>query len=130
MEAIISPPSWSVRAVRWSVALHAAALLVQIVAMLLFMSGTPEGFLVHLNNARIVLALALVQLLTILACRPARANKPFIGMAATVVIAEALAMYFGHHRLLFAHLTLALIVWGFSLTLLIRTVTAPPWAKK
>ena len=129
MDAMIYPSTWSVRAVRWSVSLHSVALLLQLVAMLLFLSGRPEGFFAHSNNAWIVLILGAVQLLAVLACRAARADRFYAATALIIVIAEALEVYLGRNGLRFAHLTLAMIIWAFALTLLIRTVTAP-WAAR
>ena len=127
MDATIYPATWSVHAVRWSVSLHMVALLVQLVAMLLFLSGRPEGFFAHSGNAWVVLLLGAVQLLAVLACSPARANRFYSATALIIVIAEALEIYLGSNGLRFAHVTLAMIILGFSLTLLIRTITAP-WA--
>jgi hypothetical protein len=129
VDAMIYPSTWSVRAVRWSVSLHSIALLVQLAAMLLFLSGRPEGFFAHSSNAWVVLMLGAIQLLAVLACSAARADRFYATTALVVVVAEALEVYLGRNGLRFAHLTLALIIWAFSLTLLIRTVTAS-WATR
>ena len=127
MDAMIYPSTWSVQAVRWSVSLHTLALVVQLGAMLVFLSGRPEGFLAHSNNAWIVLLLGAIQLLAVLACSAARADRFYTLSALVVVIAEALEIYLGRNGLRFAHVTLAMIIWAFALTVLIRTVKAP-WA--
>jgi hypothetical protein len=115
--------------VRWSVSLHTAALLIQFAAMLLFLSGVPQGFLAHSNNAWAVLVLGTIQLLAILACSPARRDRFYSATAFAIVVAEALEITLGRTGALFAHVTLAMVVWGLALTLLIRTITAP-WAAK
>ena len=129
MDAMIYPSTWSVHAVRWSVSLHFVALVVQLAAMLLFLSGRPEGFFAHSGNAWVVLTLGAIQLLAVLACSAARADRFYSATALVIVIAEALEVYLGRHGLRFAHLTLAMIIWAFALTLLIRTITAP-WARR
>lgn len=129
MDAMIYPSTWSVRAVRWSVSLHAVALAAQLAAMLAFLSGRPEGFFAHSGNAWIVLTLGAIQLLAVLACNAARADRFYTATALIIVLAEALEVYLGRSGLRFAHLTLAMIIWAFTLTLLIRTVTAA-WAAR
>ena len=127
MDAMIHPSTWSVQAVRWSVSLHTVALVVQLAAMLVFLSGRPEGFLAHSTNAWIVLTLGALQLLAVLACSPARSDRFYALTALVIVTAKALEVYLGLSGLRFAHVTLAMIIWAFALTLLIRTITAP-WA--
>lgn len=129
MAAILSSSLWSARAVRWSASLHVAALAVQLAAMLLFLSGMSKALLVHSLNAWIVLALGIVLLLAVLACRPARASGFFTAAALVIVIAEALEIHVAGSGAIFTHVTLAMIVWGLALSLLIRTATAP-WQPK
>jgi hypothetical protein len=132
MNVVMSASPWSVTTVRWSVSLHMLALALQLAAMLLFLSGFPQAFLVHSNNAWLVLMLGSLQLLTILACRPARGDRFYTGLAIAVAALEAIEIELGRNGLRFAHLTLAMIIWGLSLTVLIRTRTASwaPWAPK
>jgi hypothetical protein len=127
VDAMIYPVTWSARAVRWIVSLHFVALLVQLTAMLTFLSGRPEGFFAHSGNAWLVLLLGALQLLAVLACSAARGDRFYTATAFVIVIAEALEVYLGRTGLRLAHVTLAMIIWAFALTLLIRTITAP-WA--
>lgn len=123
------PPLGQAWAVRLCVMLHVAAVALQVAAALLFIGGFGEGFEIHRMNAWAVLGLGVVQALAIAAFAGSGMGKYFTTMALLIPVGEALQIYLGRGGETALHVSLAILIWAFSIALLVR-VANPAWAPK
>ena len=113
---------------RWIVTLHMAALAAQVAFALLLLAGISGMLQLHSANAWVVLALGLLQAVTIMPGWPSGSSLWKLA-AGLVVLAEVAQIQLGRGASLPAHVTLGTVLWGLSLALLIQ-VWAPSWGRQ
>lgn len=123
------PPLGQAWAVRLCVMLHVAAVAVQVAAAIAFVGGLGEMYELHRTNAWVVLGLGVVQAAAIIALAVRGMGRYFTIMAVLIPLGEALQIHLGRGAETAWHVSLAMLIWAFSVALLIR-VANPAWAPK
>jgi hypothetical protein len=112
--------------IRWVVTLHLLALAAQLAMAISFVGGAAPALPPHMKGAWAVAALGLVQAGLLLSVPATRLRNVHKLMAVAVVLGEVSQIHFGTTLGLALHVTTAMLVWAFSLTLSIK-VWAPTW---
>src|SRR5215467_1483452 len=79
--------------VRWLVTFHLIALAAQLASAISFVGGWASGAQIHIQNARIVAVLGLVQAVMIASLPSARLKAPYRLYAVAALLGEATQLY-------------------------------------
>lgn len=114
------------KATRLVVGLHLLALATQICIAVTFVSGVASAYAAHAQVAWVVLVLGVAQAIVIF--NPARPpiHKMYVAAAGLVVAGELAQMFVIPRGVPVVHVTVAILVWGFSLAVFIRLLD-PVW---
>lgn len=110
---------------RWIVTLHMAALAGQVVLSILLLLGVPGTLQGHSTNAWTVLALGLLQSVSVVSSWPS-GSRLWRLSAGVVALAEIVQIQLGRAVSVPEHVTLGTVLWGLSFGLLVQ-VWAPDW---
>jgi hypothetical protein len=117
--------------IRWVVTLHLMALAAQLATAIFFVGGRAQALAPHMMNAWTVATLGIAQAALIVTVRVSEAKLRIAHrvMAAAIVAGEVMQIRFGTTLSLAAHVTTAMLLWGFAVAIAIK-VWAPPWKLK
>jgi hypothetical protein len=112
--------------VRWLVTFHLIALATQLASAISFVGGWAAGAQIHIQNARIVAALGLLQAVVIASLPSQRLKTPYRLYAVAALLGEATQLYVQTTHGFGFHVTTAILIWACSVAVSIK-VWAPTW---